>query len=95
MPDLYRTIVRPIVTEKTSAAYQARGEYAFEVASDATKPVIKEAIERLFGVHVTGVWTSNRRGKSRRVGQSVGRRPHWKKAVVKLRAGDTIQVFEG
>jgi large subunit ribosomal protein L23 len=95
MPDLYRTIVRPIVTEKTSAAYQARGEYAFEVASDATKQVIKEAIERLFGVHVTGVWTSNRRGKSRRVGQSVGRRPHWKKAVVKLREGDTIEVFEG
>jgi large subunit ribosomal protein L23 len=95
MPDLYRTIVRPIVTEKTSAAYQARGEYAFEVASDATKPVIKEAIERLFGVHVTGVWTSNRRGKPRRVGQNVGRRPHWKKAVVKLREGDTIAVFEG
>jgi large subunit ribosomal protein L23 len=95
MPELYRAIVRPIVTEKTSAAYQARGEYAFEVASDATKPVIKEAIERLFGVHVTGVWTSNRRGKSRRVGQSVGRRPHWKKAIVKLREGDTIQVFEG
>ena len=95
MPALYRAIVRPIVTEKTSAAYQARGEYAFEVASDATKPVIKEAIERLFGVHVTGVWTSNRRGKPRRVGQSVGRRPHWKKAVVKLREGDTIQVFEG
>lgn len=95
MPDLYRAIVRPIVTEKTSAAYQARGEYAFEVASDASKPVIKEAVERLFGVHVTGVWTSNRRGKSRRVGQSVGRRPHWKKAVVKLREGETIEVFEG
>lgn len=95
MPDLYRAIVRPIVTEKTSAAYQARGEYAFEVASDASKPVIKDAVERLFGVHVTGVWTSNRRGKSRRVGQSVGRRPHWKKAVVKLREGETIEVFEG
>lgn len=95
MPDLYRAIVRPIVTEKTSAAYQARGEYAFEVAADASKPVIKEAVERLFGVHVTGVWTSNRRGKSRRVGQSVGRRPHWKKAVVKLREGETIEVFEG
>jgi large subunit ribosomal protein L23 len=95
MPELYRTIVRPIVTERTSAAYQARGEYAFVVASDATKQAIKEAVERLFGVHVTGVWTSNRRGKPRRVGQSVGRRPHWKKAVVKLREGDTIEVFEG
>jgi large subunit ribosomal protein L23 len=44
---------------------------------------------------VTGVWTSNQRGKQRRVGQQVGRRPHWKKAVVKLRAGDTIDIFEG
>lgn len=95
MTDLYRTVVRPIVTEKTSAAFQTRGEYVFEVAPGASKHDIKAAIERLFGVHVTGVWTSNRRGKPRRVGASVGRRPHWKKAVVKLREGDTIEVFEG
>ncbi len=92
---LYRTIVRPIVTERTSAAYQDRGEYTFEVAPDATKYAIKEAIERLFGVTVTGVWTSNERGKARRVGQSIGRRPHTKKAIVKLRDGDTIAIFEG
>jgi large subunit ribosomal protein L23 len=95
MADLYRTIVRPIVTEKTSASYQTRGEYTFEVAPDASKHDIKNAVEQLFGVHVTGVWTSNRRGKPRRVGASVGRRPHWKKAVVKLREGDTIEIFEG
>ena len=95
MPDLYRTIVRPIVTEKTSASYQTRGEYTFEVSPDASKHDIKNAVEQLFGVHVTGVWTSNRRGKPRRVGASVGRRPHWKKAVVKLREGDTIEIFEG
>ena len=65
------------------------------VASDATKTTIRSAIEQLFGVKVTGVWTSNQRGKARRVGQQLGRRPHWKKAVVKLRDGDTIDIFEG
>lgn len=95
MSSLHRTIVRPIVTEQSSAAYQERGEYTFRVASDATKTTIRNAVEKLFGVKVTGVWTSNQRGKSRRVGQQVGRRPHWKKAVVKLRAGDTIDIFEG
>ncbi|MBL0170703.1 MAG: 50S ribosomal protein L23 [Gemmatimonadaceae bacterium] len=95
MSTLYRTIMRPIITERSSAAYQERGEYTFEVAPDATKYTIKDAIERLFGVKVTGVWTSNARGKSRKVGQSVGRRPHTKKAIVKLRDGDTIAIFEG
>ena len=95
MSSLHRTIVRPIVTEQSSAAYQERGEYTFRVASDATKTSIRSAIEQLFGVKVTGVWTSNQRGKGRRVGTAVGRRPHWKKAIVKLRQGDTIDIFEG
>jgi large subunit ribosomal protein L23 len=95
MSSLHRTIVRPIVTEHSSAAYQERGEYTFRVASDATKTSIRSAVEQLFGVKVTGVWTSNQRGKSRKVGAAVGRRPHWKKAVVKLRDGDTIDIFEG
>ena len=95
MSSLHRTIVRPIVTEQSSAAYQERGEYTFRVASDATKTTIRAAVEQLFGVKVTGVWTSNQRGKARRVGQDIGRRPHWKKAVVKLRDGDTIDIFEG
>jgi large subunit ribosomal protein L23 len=95
MSSLHRTIVRPIVTEQSSAAYQERGEYTFRVASDATKTTIRAAVEQLFGVKVTGVWTSNQRGKARRVGQQSGRRPHWKKAVVKLRDGDTIDIFEG
>ena len=96
MSTLYRTIVRPIVTEKTSIARQERGEYVFEVAPDASKPAIRQAIEQLFGVKVTGVWTSNQRGKLRRVGKSAGQRPNWKKAIVTLREGDTIEgIFEG
>ena len=95
MPTLHRTIVRPIITEKSSAAYQHRGEYAFEVHPDATKTQIRSAIEQLFGVKVTGVWTLNVRGKEKRMGKNVGRRPNWKKAIVKLREGDTIEIFEG
>lgn len=92
---IHRTIVRPLITEKSSAAYQERGEYAFEVHPDATKPQIRNAVEQLFGVRVTGVWTSNQRGKEKRMGRTSGRRPNWKKAIVKLRDGDTIPVFEG
>jgi large subunit ribosomal protein L23 len=87
--------VKPLITEKTSAAYQDRGEYTFEVHPDASKPQIRQAIEELFGVKVTAVWTANQRGKEKRMGKSAGRRPNWKKAIVKLREGDTIEVFEG
>ncbi|MEX2151878.1 MAG: 50S ribosomal protein L23 [Gemmatimonadaceae bacterium] len=95
MPTKHEVVVRPLITEKTSAAYQDRREYTFEVHPDASKPQIRQAIEGLFGVKVTAVWTSNHRGKEKRMGQSSGRRPNWKKAIVKLRDGDTIEIFEG
>ena len=96
MPQLYQIIVRPLVTEATSIAFQERGEYVFEVHKDANKLEIKQAIEQLFGVKVTGVWTSQQRGKPRRVGKSIGRRADWKKAIVTLREGDRIEeIFEG
>ena len=82
------------MTEKSSLAYQDRGEYHFEVHPDATKPSIKDAIEQLFGVKVSGVWTSNQRGKTRRVGKTAGRRANWKKAIVTLSEGK-IEIFEG
>ena len=96
MPTLFRTIVRPVVTENTSNTYQDRGEYTFEVNPAANKIEIKAAIEKLWpAVKVASVQTMNCRGKSRRVGGSVGRRPNWKKAIVKLREGDTIEIIEG
>src|SRR5580765_1414517 len=95
MPELHATIVRPVVTEKSSAAYGARKEYAFRVHSDATKPQIKAAIETLFKVSVTGVRTMIMRAKRRTYGRYQGRRPSWKKAIVTLKEGDAIEVFEG
>ena len=95
MPTKLEVVVRPLITEKTSAA-RVRGEYAFEVHPDATKPQIRQAIQDLFKVSVTDVWTSNVRGKEKRMGRGVGRRPAWKKAIVKLKEGETIEgIFEG
>ena len=95
MPDLHQLIVAPVVTEKSSAAYQARKEYAFRVHSEATKPQIKAAIETLFKVTVTSVRTLVVLAKRRTYGRYQGVRPSWKKAIVTLKEGDAIQVFEG
>lgn len=95
MSDAHRTIVAPVVTEKSSAAYGARKEYAFRVRADASKPQIKTAIEALFQVTVTDVRTLMVRAKRRTYGRHEGRRPAWKKAIVTLKEGDAIQVFEG
>ena len=97
MVALREIVVRPLLTEKSSSAFQARKEYTFEVHPDATKTQIRAAIEQLFGVKVTNIWTMNVRGKDKRMGATrvMGRRPNWKKAIVTLREGDTIEhVFE-
>lgn len=95
MLDLHRTVVGPVVTEKSSAAYAARKEYAFRVHPEATKPQIRAAIESLFKVTVTDVRTLVVRAKRRTYGRYAGRRPSWKKAIVTLKEGDAIEVFEG
>ncbi len=95
MRNIYRTLVKPVVTEKSSAAYGARKEYAFQVDPDATKPEIREAVERLFDVRVTRVRTLQQRAKRRTMGRTHGVRPRWKKAYVTLHEGDEIEIFEG
>lgn len=95
MPDRYRAVVKPLVTEKSSAAYAERQEYTFEAHPQATKPEIREAIESLFGVTVTKVRTLVQPAKRRTRGRSAGRRPRWKKAYVQLKDGDSIEIFEG
>jgi large subunit ribosomal protein L23 len=96
MRDLYRTIVRPVYTEKTAAQYSAVKEYAFEVRPDATKGEIRAAVEQMFGVHVVRVRTMVQRSRRAALGKSVGRAPAWKKALVRLKDGDKIEgVFEG
>ena len=95
MPELHQVIVRPLVTEKSSAAFQANKTYTFKCHPEATKPQIKAALESLFKVTVTDVRTLVVRSKRRSQGRYVGRRPSWKKAIVTLKEGDAIEVFEG
>lgn len=95
MPTLYETVVRPLVTEKSSAAFQNRKEYTFEVHPAASKGQIREALQTLFGVTVTGVRTMQMRRHEVTRGRTRGTTAAWKKAVVTLKDGDSIAVFEG
>ena len=101
-------IKRPILTEKgnrlreTGGAVEAPAEgveysqkILFEVDRDANKLEIRDAVQKLFNVNVLEVRTQIVRGKLKRIGRFEGRRPHWKKAIVTLKAGQTIEFFEG
>ncbi len=106
----HEILIRPVVTEESSRLQfnpgrirkrhqdkdlQVRPRYVFQVARNATKVEIRRAVESMFEVHVTSVNTMNVMGKQRRMGRHVGRRPDWKKAVVTLAEGETIDVFRG
>ena len=102
--DIYHVVKRPLVTEKgTHQATQSHGatrtmparggSYAFEVHPDASKPEIRQAIEKIYNVKVLSVRTANRRGKARRVRRSIGKTPNWKKAVVVLDGSSHIDLF--
>ena len=95
MPTLRETVVRPLITEKSSAAFQARKEYAFEVHPEANKHQIRTALESLFGVHVTRVRTMQVRRLEVTRGRIRGATARWKKAIVTLKEGETLPVFEG
>jgi large subunit ribosomal protein L23 len=92
---LHTVVVKPLVTEKSSAAYQLRKEYAFQVRPNATKRDIKSALEKLFGVTVTKVRTMQMRRHEVVRGRTRGKTEAWKKAIVTLKDGDSIAVFEG
>lgn len=95
MPRLHDIIVRPVITEKSTEQLDRHHAYTFEVSREANKHQIAQAVEALFNVNVESVRTMNFRGKPRRVGRQIGRRANWKKAVVTLREGDSIEIFEG
>ncbi len=91
---LYEILRRPLITEKYTAL-QAYGKYTFEVAGEANKPQIKQAVEKAFNVKVTSVNVMTVAGKRRRLGRrELPARP-WKKAIVTLKPGDKIELFEG
>ena len=88
-------IIKPVITEKSMDGLQV-GKYTFKVAKDATKPEIKKAIEKLFGVEVAKVTTMNVNGKTKRLGRYEGMTASWKKAIVTLTEDSkAIEFFEG
>ena len=95
MKDQYQVIKRPLLTEKSDHLREGENQYCFEVDVQASKDDVKEAVESLFGVHVTKVRMQNRLGKIKRMGRNSGRCSSWKKAVVSLAADDHIELFEG
>jgi len=96
MKSIHDVIVRPLImTEKGERLKEEQNKVLFEVALRANKAEIKTAVEKLFKVGVTEVNTVVVRGKVTRMGRRMGKRPNWKKAVVTLREGDTIEFFEG
>lgn len=88
------TLIRPLVTEKSTSLLGNDRSYAFEVALDATKPQIQKAIEAFYGVEVETVRTLIMRGKVKRFGRRFGKRKNWKKAYVTLSEGHELNLFE-
>jgi large subunit ribosomal protein L23 len=89
-----QVLIRPVVSEK-SYVLSAAGKYTLRVHPDAHKTEIRQAVEALFEVHVVSVHTASVKSKPKRRGNTKGRTRAWKKAIVQLRAGETIPIFQG
>ena len=92
--DHSQVIIRPVVSEK-SYVLSAANRYTFRVHDDAHKTQIRQAVEALFDVHVVEVRTSSVKSKPKRRGNTTGRTRTWKKAIVQVRDGESIPVFQG
>jgi len=88
--DLYHVILAPHVSEKSTRVAEKNSQIVFRVRSDATKPNIKAAVEKMFNVQVETVSVINVKGKLKRAGRTPGRRQDWKKAYVRLKPGQDI-----
>lgn len=96
MKTVHDVIIKPLIlTEKGETLKEEQNKLFFEVAMKSNKIEIKQAIEKLFNVNVLDVNTLVVRGKPGRIGRRVAKRPNWKKAIVTLGEGDTIEFFEG
>lgn len=92
---LLKILMAPLISEKSVNAADSGNQFAFKVATDATKPEIKAAVEMLFEVNVEKVQVLNVKGKTKRFGQRLGKRAGWKKAYVRLAEGQDINFAEG
>jgi large subunit ribosomal protein L23 len=93
--DPRQIIIEPIVTEKSTIGKEMHNRYTFRVLPSATKPQIAKAVAEIFDVTVLEVRTIKMEGKVKRLGRNIGRRSAWKKAIVTLKEGDSVDFFEG
>ena len=91
---LMQVLLAPVISEKSTYVADKHNQVTFRVARDATKPEIKAAVEFMFKVEVQSVTVTNVHGKGKRFGQMAGRRSHWRKAYVSLKAGQEINFAE-
>jgi large subunit ribosomal protein L23 len=89
-----QVLLAPVVTEKSYELIENR-KYSFRVHPDAHKTQVRQAVEELFNVHVEGVNIVKVQPKPKRRGMRLGRKPGWKKAIVQIRQGESIEIFEG
>lgn len=94
MNNVHDLLLKPVITEKTTMM-MSDGKYTFKVPLHANKIEIRKAVEAVFNVKVKSVTTLRTMGKFKRMGKYVGKRPDYKKAIVTLREGETIEFFEG
>ncbi|KMO85409.1 50S ribosomal protein L23 [Megasphaera cerevisiae DSM 20462] len=92
--DMHDLLLKPVITEKTTLM-MSDGKYTFKVPLHANKIEIRKAVEKIFDVKVKSVATLRTMGKFKRMGKYIGKRPDYKKAIVTLREGETIEFFEG
>ncbi len=95
MKDSRDILIKPIITENSMLKMEENNTYTFKVATNSNKIQVRNAVEEIFNVKVDNVNTMNMRGKKRRLGRNEGRTASWKKALVKLAEGDSIEIFEG
>jgi large subunit ribosomal protein L23 len=93
--DIYQVIKEPHIAEKGNLQKELYNQITFKVDKRANKIEIRKAVEILFKKKVLEVKTINMKGKKRRVGRNIGKKPDWKKAIVKLAPGENIEFFEG
>ena len=93
--DMYQVVIKPLVTEKGTTMLSEGNWVTFRVHPDANKIEVREAVQKIFSVSVLQVNTQIVRGKRRRFGKTMGQSKPWKKAMVRLKEGDKIEIFEG
>jgi large subunit ribosomal protein L23 len=93
--DIHQVIIEPRITEKATFQKEGANQISLRVHPGANKIEIRMAVEKLFKTKVLSVQTMNAKGKQRRMGRNIGKRPDWKKAIVRLAPGENIEFFEG